>query len=159
MTLFLFSEILLFVPLCQFDNLPAYFFQFTGFFGKFVEKRKRFLLPVNGMDSLYTLVIVIPDASELLIESGELGIIFLRFLINFHYLELSTEDTGKDKFGLVFHAGLFKHREKLLVLTVIETEIIAVRARVRQHLAPCGATDSCFIFHNMNNLGSSTWEN
>ena len=98
-------------------------------------------------------------AAELLIESGQPGIIFLRFLINPHYLELSAEDAGKDKFGLVLHAGLFKHREKLLVLTVIETEIIAVRTRVRQHLAPCGATDSCFIFHNMNNLGSSTWEN
>lgn len=159
MKLFLFSEILLFVPLCQFDNLPAYFFQFTGFFGKFVEKRKRFLLSVNGMNDLYTLVIVIPDTAELLIESGQPGIIFLRFLINPHYLELSAEDAGKDKFGLVLHAGLFKHREKLLVLTVIETEIIAVRTRVRQHLAPCGATDSCFIFHNMNNLGSSTWEN
>ena len=159
MTLFLFSKILLFVPLCKFDNLPAYFFQFTGFFGEFVEKRKRFLLPVNGMDSLYTLVVVVSDTAELLIESGQPGIIFLRFLINLHYLELSTEDTGEDKFGLVLHAGLFKHSEKLLVLTVIETEIIAVRARVRQHLAPCGATDSCFTFHNMNNLGSSTWEN
>lgn len=152
MTLFLFSEILLFVPLCQFDNLPAYFFQFTGFFGKFVEKRKRFLLPVNSMDSLYTLVVVVPDASELLIESGELGVVFLRFLVNLHYLELSTED----KFGFVFHARLLEHGDKLFVLSVIETEVIAVRAWIGQHLAPCGATDSCFIFHNMNNLGSST---
>ena len=156
MTLFLFSEILLFVPLCQFDNLPAYFFQFTGFFGKFVEKRKRFLLPVNSMDSLYTLVVVVPDASELLIESGELGVVFLRFLVNLHYLELSTEDTGEDKFGFVFHARLLEHGDKLFVLSVIETEVIAVRAWIGQHLAPCGATDSCFIFHNMNNVGSSS---
>ena len=156
MTLFLFSEILLFVPLCQFDNLPAYFFQFTGFFGKLVEKRKRFLLPVNSMDSLYTLVVVVPDASELLIESGELGVVFLRFLVNLHYLELSTEDTGEDKFGFVFHARLLEHGDKLFVLSVIETEVIAVRAWIGQHLAPCGATDSCFIFHNMNNVGSST---
>lgn len=156
MTLFLFSEILLFVPLCQFDNLPAYFFQFTGFFGKFVEIRKRFLLPVNSMDSLYTLVVVVPDASELLIESGELGVVFLRFLVNLHYLELSTEDTGEDKFGFVFHARLLEHGDKLFVLSVIETEVIAVRAWIGQHLAPCGATDSCFIFHNMNNVGSST---
>ena len=70
------------------------------------------------MDGLYTLVVVVSDASELLIESGQLGVIFLRFLINLHDLELSTEDTGKDKFGLVLHAGLFEHREKLLVLTV-----------------------------------------
>ena len=69
MTLFLFSEILLFVPLCKFDNLLAYFFQFTGFFGKFVEKRKRFLLPINGMDGLYTLIVVVSYSSELLIES------------------------------------------------------------------------------------------
>ncbi len=156
MTLFLFSKILLFVPFCKFDNLPAYFFQFTGLFGKFVEKRKRFLLPVNGMDGLYTLVIVVPYTAELLIESGELGVVFLRFLVNLHYLELSTEDTGEDKFGLVLHAGLFKHGDKLFIFLVIETEVIAVRAWIGQHLAPCGATDSCFIFHNMNNLGSST---
>ncbi len=159
MTLFLFSEILLFVPLCQFDNLPAYFFQFTGFFCQFIKERKRFLFSINGMNDLYTLVIVIPDTAELLIESGELGIIFLRFLVNLHYLELSTEDACKDKFGLVLHAGLFEHREKLLVLTVIETKVIAVRTRVCQHLAPCGVTDSCFIFHNMKILKGSTWEN
>ena len=111
------------------------------------------------MDDLHTLVVVVPDASELLIESGQLGVIFLRFLINLHHLELSTEDTGEDKFGLVLHAGLFEHREKLLVLTVIETKIIAVRARVCQHLTPCGVTDSCFIFHNMKILKGSTWEN
>lgn len=154
--LFIFGEILLFVPFCQFDNLFAEFLQLAGFFRQFVKESKRFLLPVNGMDGLYTLVVVVSDTTELLIESGELGVIFLCFLVNLHYLELSTEDTGEDKFGLVLHTGLFKHREKLLVLTVIETKVIAVRARVCQHLAPCGATDSCFIFHNMNNLGSST---
>ena len=159
MTLFFFSEILLFVPLCKFDNLLAYFFQFTGFFGKFVEKRKRFLLPINGMDGLYTLVVVVSDTAELLIESGQPGIIFLRFLINLYYFKLSTEDTGEDKFGLVLHAGLLEHGDKLFVFLVIETEVIAMRARVGQHLAPCGATDSCFIFHNMKILKGSTWEN
>ena len=154
--LFLFSEILLLEPLCQFDNLFAEFLQLAGFFGQFIKESKRFLLPVNGMDSLYTLVVVVPDASELLIESGELGIIFLRFLVNLHHLELSAEDTGEDKFGLVLHAGLLEHGDKLFIFLVIETEVIAVRAWVCQHLAPCGATDSCFIFHNMNNLGSST---
>ena len=154
--LFLFSEILLLEPLCQFDNLFAEFLQLAGFFGQFIKESKRFLLPVNGMDGLYTLVVVVPDASELLIESGELGVVFLRFLINLHYLELSTEDTGEDKFGFVFHARLLEHGDKLFVFLVIKTEVIAVRARVCQHLAPCGTTDSCFIFHNMNNLGSST---
>ena len=156
MTLFLFSEILLFVPLCQFDYLFAQFLQLTCFLRQFIKEGKRFLLPVNGMDGLYTLIVVVPDTAELLIESGELCVIFLRFLINLHYFELSTENTGEDKFGLVLHAGLLEHGDKLFVFLVIETEVIAVRARVCQHLAPCGTTDSCFIFHNMNNLGSST---
>ena len=156
MMLFLFSEILLFVSLCQFDNLFAEFLQFAGFFGQFIKEGKRFLFPINGMDGLYTLVVVVSDTAELLIESGQPGIIFLRFLINPHYLELSAEDAGEDKFGLVLHAGLLEHGDKLFIFLVIETEVIAVRAWVCQHLAPCGATDSCFIFHNMNNLGSST---
>ena len=120
MTLFLFSEILLFVPLCQFDNLPAYFFQFTGFFGKFVEKRKRFLLSVNGMDGLYTLIVVVSYSSKLLIESGELGVVFLRFLVNLHHLELSAEDASEDKFGLVLHTRLFKHREEFFIFLTVQ---------------------------------------
>ena len=159
MALFLFSEILLFVSLCQFNYLFAQFLQLTCFLRQFIKEGKRFLLPVNGMDGLYTLIVVVSDTAELLIESGELCIIFLRFLVNLHHLELSAEDTGEDKFGLVLHAGLFEHGDKLFVLSVVETKIIAVRARVCQHLTPCGVTDSCFIFHNMNNLGSSTWEN
>ena len=149
MALFLFSEILLFVSLCQFNYLFAQFLQLTCFLRQFIKEGKRFLLPVNGMDGLYTLIVVVSDTAELLIESGELCIIFLRFLINFYDLELSTEDTGEDKFGLVLHAGLFEHGDKLFVLSVVETKIIAVRARVCQHLTPCGVTDSCFIFHNM----------
>ena len=104
MMLFLFSEILFFVPFCQLDNLFAEFLQLAGFFGQFIKEGKRFLFPINGMDGLYTLVVVVSDTAELLIESGELGVIFLRFLINLHHLELSTEDTGEDKFGLVLHA-------------------------------------------------------
>ena len=120
MTLFPFSKILFFVPFCQFDNLLAYFFQLTGFSGKFVEKRKRFLLPINSVDSLYTLVIVVSDASELLIESGELGVVFLCFLVNLHHLELSAEDAGEDKFGLVLHTRLFKHREEFFIFLTVQ---------------------------------------
>ena len=72
------------------------------------------------MDSLYTLVIVISYPAELLIESGKLGIIFLCFLVNLHHLELSTEDTGEDKFSLVLHAGLFKHRDEFFIFLTVQ---------------------------------------
>lgn len=159
MTLFLFSKILLFVPFCKFDNLPAYFFQFTGFFGESVEKRKRFLLPVNGMDSLYTLIIVVPDASELLIESGELGVVFLRLFVNLHYLELSTEDTGEDKFGLVLHAGLFKHREEFFIFLTVQPHRVAIHPWISKHFVPCFVSCKHSFLHNMNILKGSTWEN
>ena len=70
MMLFLFSEILLLEPLCQFDNLFAEFLQLAGFFGQFIKEGKRFLFPINGMDGLYTLVVVVSNTAELLIESG-----------------------------------------------------------------------------------------
>ena len=159
MTLFLFSKILLFVPLCQFDNLLAYFFQFTGFFGQFVEKRKRFLFPVNGVDGLYTLVVVVSDTAELLIERGQPGIIFLRFLINLHYLKLSTEDTGEDKFGLVLHAGLFEHAEEFIVFLAVQPHGIPVYPWVCKHFVPRFIADKHFFLHYMNILEGSTWEN
>ena len=159
MTLFLFSEILLFVPLCQFDNLSAYFFQFTGFFGKFVEKRKRFLLSVNGVDGLYTLVIVISYPAELLIESGKLGVILLRFLVNLHHLELSTEDAGEDKFGLVLHTRLFKHREEFFIFLTDQPHRVAMHPWVSEHFVPRSVSDKHSFLHDMNILKGSTWEN
>ena len=72
------------------------------------------------MDGLYTLVVVVSDTAELLIESGELGIIFLRFLVNLHHLEFSAEDTGEDKFGLVLHTRLFKHREEFFIFLTVQ---------------------------------------
>ena len=159
MTLFLFSQIFLFVPLCPFDNLPAYFFQLTGFSSKFVEKCKRFLLPVNGVDSLYTLVIVVAYSSELLIESGELGIIFLRFLVNLYDLELSTEDTGEDKFGLVLHAGLFKHREEFFIFLTAQPHGVAMYPWISKHFVPRFVSYKHSFLHDINILEGSTWEN
>ena len=159
MTLFPFSKILFFVPFCQFDNLLAYFFQLTGFSGKFVEKRKRFLLPINSVDSLYTLVIVVSDASELLIESGELGVVFLCFLVNLHHLELSAEDAGEDKFGLVLHTRLFKHREEFFILLTAQPHRVAMYPWVSEHFVPHFVSYKHSFLHNMNILKGSTWKN
>ena len=38
--IFLFSEILFFVPFCQLDNLFAEFLQLAGFFGQFIKEGK-----------------------------------------------------------------------------------------------------------------------
>lgn len=102
------------------------------------------------MDGLYTLVVVVAYASELLIESGELGVVFLRFLVNLHYLELSTEDTGEDKFGLVLHAGLFKHREEFFIFLTVQPHGVAIHPWISKHFVPRFIADKHFSLHNMN---------
>lgn len=111
------------------------------------------------MDGLHTLVVVVPDASELLIESGQLGVIFLRFLINLHHLELSTEDTGEDKFGLVLHTRLFKHREEFFIFLTAQPHRVAMHPWVREHFVPRFVSYKHSFLHDMNILEGSTWEN
>lgn len=111
------------------------------------------------MDGLYTLVVVVPDASELLIESGQLGVIFLRFLINLHHLELSTEDTGEDKFGLVLHAGLFKHREEFFIFLTAQPYGVAMYPWISKHFVPRFVSYKHSFLHDINILEGSTWEN
>ncbi|EIY17531.1 hypothetical protein HMPREF1061_03619 [Bacteroides caccae CL03T12C61] len=72
------------------------------------------------MNDLYTLVVVVSYPAELLVESGQLSVVFLRFLVNPYHLELSTEDTGEDKFSLVLHAGLFKHRDEFFIFLTVQ---------------------------------------
>ena len=111
------------------------------------------------MNDLYTLVIVIPDTAELLIESGELGVVFLRFLINLHHLELSAEDTGEDKFGLVLHTRLFKHREEFFIFLTAQPHRVAMHPWVSEHFVPRSVSDKHSFLHDMNILKGSTWEN
>jgi len=75
-----------------------------------------------------------------------LGVILLRFLVNLYDLEVSTEDTGEDKFGLVLHAGLLEHGDKLFVLSVVETKITASGACAGPP-APYALRRYGFLFH------------
>lgn len=159
MTLFLFSKIFLFVPLCQFNDLFAEFFQSTGFFCQLIKESKRFLFSINGMNDLYTLVIVISYPAELLIESGKLGVILLRFLVNLHHLELSAEDAGEDKFGLVLHTRLFKHREELFILLTAQPHGVAMYPWISKHFVPRFVSYKHSFLHDINILEGSTWEN
>ena len=111
------------------------------------------------MNDLYTLVIVIPDTAELLIESGELGVVFLRFLINLHHLELSAEDTGEDKFGLVLHTRLFKHREEFFIFLTVRHSVAMHPVGSASTLCPFFIAYKHPFLHDMNILEGSTWEN
>lgn len=68
--LLFFREIILFIFPRKRDNLLAEVFQFAGFLGQLVEEGEGFLLTIDGVDGLHTLVIVVADAAKLLIESG-----------------------------------------------------------------------------------------
>ena len=63
------GDIMLLLPLPKLLDKGHYLlyqlFQLQGFGCQFVEESQRFLLPINGVNSLYTLVIVVPDGPEL----------------------------------------------------------------------------------------------
>lgn len=111
------------------------------------------------MDGLYTLVIVISYPAELLIESGKLGVILLRFLVNLHHLELSAEDAGEDKFGLVLHTRLFKHRDEFFIFLTAQPHRVAMHPWVSEHFVPRFVSYKHSFLHDMNILKGSTWEN
>lgn len=111
------------------------------------------------MDDLYTLVIVISYPAELLIESGKLGVILLRFLVNLHHLELSAEDAGEDKFGLVLHTRLFKHREEFFIFLTAQPHRVAMHPWVSEHFVPRFVSYKHSFLHDMNILKGSTWKN
>ena len=102
------------------------------------------------MDGLYTLVIVISYPAELLIESGKLGVVFLCFLVNLHHLELSAEDTGEDKFGLVLHTRLFKHREEFFIFLTAQPHRVAMHPWVSEHFVSRFVSYKHSFLHDMN---------
>lgn len=99
------------------------------------------------MNSLYALVIVVPDGPKLGIEIGQPGIEIVSGLIDFYHPEFSSEDDSVDEMGLAFHARLLVHGKEFSVFLVREVEEIAVLAGIRQHLSPLGVLDLHSLFH------------
>ena len=120
--LLFFREIILFVLRCQGDNLLAEVFQLTSFLSQLVKEGEGFLLTIDSVDALHTLVIVIPDASELLIESGQLSVILLRFLVNPHHPELPSK--------YAFYCFLFRPRLKKMFYNHLIFSMVTLPLRI-----------------------------
>ena len=102
------------------------------------------------MDGLYTLIVVVSYSSKLLIESGKLGVILLSFLVNLHHLELSAKDAGEDKFGLVLHTRLFKHREEFFIFLTAQPHRVAMHPWVSEHFVSRFVSYKHSFLHDMN---------
>lgn len=106
------------------------------------------LLPVNGVDRLYTLVVIHAYRPELGVEIGEPGVKVVRRLIDFDHPEFSSEDDSVDEMGLAFHARTLVHGKEFSVFLVRQVKEIAVLSRVGKHLSPLGVFDLCSWLHS-----------
>ena len=74
-------------------------FQLQRFGREFVEESQRFLLPVNRMNGLYALVVVVPDSPELGVELGQSDIEIVGVLVLCDDRKVSAEYPCPDKIG------------------------------------------------------------
>lgn len=74
-------------------------FQLQGFVREFVEESQRFLLPVDGVNRLYALIVVVPDGPELGVKFGQPDVKVEGVLVFRDDRKISTEYPCPDKIG------------------------------------------------------------
>lgn len=121
--------------------------QFLGFGSQLVEESQRFLLPVTGVNSLYALVVVIPDGPELGIKLGQPHVKIKRVFVLRDDCKVSTEYPRPDKIGGVPGLCSAEHSQEFLVFLVVQFDIVTVRFRIGKDFPACRIADLLVVFH------------
>lgn len=144
---FLNSYFVLFLPLTKFfrqsDHLLYQLFQLQGFCREFVEESQRFLLPVDGVNSLNALIVVVSYRPELGVKLGQPDVEVEGVLVFCDDRKISTEYPCPDKIGGVSGLRSSVHGQEFLVFLVIQSEVIAMCSRVGKDNIACRI--SCLI--------------
>ena len=118
-------------------------FQLQGFGRKFIEESQRFLLPVDGVNGLHALVVVVPNSPELGVKLGQPDVEVEGVLVFRDDRKISTEYPCPDKIGGVSGLRSSVHGQEFLVFLVIQSEVIAMCSRVGKDNIACRI--SCLI--------------
>ena len=144
---FLNSNFVLFLPLtkffCQGYHLLYQLFQLQGFLREFVEESQCFLLPVNRVNRLYALVVVVSYRPELGVKLGQPDVKVVGIFVFRDDCKISTEYPCPDKIGGVSGLRSSEHGQEFLVFLVVQSEVIAMCSRVGKDNIPCRI--SCLI--------------
>lgn len=84
---------------CQSDHLLYQLFQLQRFGREFVEESQRFLLPVDGMNRLYALIVVVSYRPELGIKLGQPDVKVENVFVLCDDRKISAEYPRADKIG------------------------------------------------------------
>lgn len=128
---------------CQGDHLPDQFGQLQRFPRQFVEKSQRFLLSVDGVNGLHTLVVVVSYRPELGVKLGQPDVEIVGVLVLRDDRKISTEYPGADEIGGVAGLRSAEHGQEFLVFLVVQSDVIAMRSRVGKDNVACRI--SCLI--------------
>lgn len=141
------GDIILLLPLPELLDKGHYLlyqlFQLQGFVREFVEECQRFLLPVNGVNGFYALIVIHTYRPELGVKLGQPGVKVVGVLVLCDDRKISAEYPCPNKISGVAGLRSSEHGQKFLVFLVIQSEVIAMRSRVGKDNIPCRI--SCLI--------------
>lgn len=107
--------------------------QFLRFSRQFVEESQRFLLPVNGVNRLHALVIVVSYRPELGIKLGQADVKIERVFVLRDDRKVSAEYPRPDKIGGVAGLCSAEHSQEFFIFLVVQGDVIAMYSRIGQH--------------------------
>ena len=149
---FLNSNFVLFLPLtkffCQSHHLLYQLFQLQGFLRKFVEESQRFLLPVNGVNGLYALVIIHTNRPELGVKLGQPDVEIVGILVFRDDCKISTEYSCPDKIGGAAGLCPSEHGQEFLVVSIVQLKVVTMRPGIGKDFPSRRIADLHVVLHN-----------
>ena len=123
-------------------------FQLQGFVREFVEENQRFLLPVDGMNRLYTLIVVVSYRPELGVKFGQPDVKVEGVLILCDDREISAEYPCPDKIGGVAGLRSSEHGQEFLVVGIVQLNVVTMRPGIGKDFPSRRIADLRVVLHN-----------
>lgn len=137
---------------CQGDHLPDQFGQPQRFPRQFVEKSQRFLLSVDGVNSLHALVVVVSYRPELGVKLGQPDVKIVGILVLRDDRKISAEYPGTDEIGGGAGLRSAEHGQEFLVVGIVQLNVVTVRPGIGEDFAPRRIADLLVVLHDCMDL-------
>lgn len=132
----------------QGNHLLYQLFQLQRFGCEFVEENLRFLLPVDGMNRLYTLIVVVSYRPELGVKFGQPDVKVEGVLILCDDREISAEYPCPDKIGGAAGLCSSEHGQEFLVVGIVQLKVVTMRPGIGKDFPSRRIADLLVVLHN-----------
>ena len=133
---------------CQRDHLLHQLFQLQRFGCQFVEESQHFLLPVDGVNRLYALVVVVSYRPELGIKLGQPDVKVEGVFVLCDDREISAEYPCPDKIGGAAGLCSSEHSQEFLVVGIVQLKVVTMRPGIGKDFPSRRIADLLVVLHN-----------